>query len=151
MFHAHLESEALKGNTLVPAWANTLAVSEEYVRAQGRITQITSVLAAGDLDALDPVDLVPFLERWLERTRARIAPVPPTRDVAGVVLTHMTNAGDLAGEVRSAMAHTSEGGEAMTTRELRKIEANLDRIEQHARIAKLGVRAAAEAAEREGL
>jgi hypothetical protein len=150
MLHQHLDFEALQGNTLVPSWANRFGVSDEYVYAQGRTTQITSVLAAGDLDALDPEDLVPLLERWLDRTRARVAPVRPSkkRDVTGVVLTHMTNAGDLADEVRTAMSHGSEGNEEIRGKEWRNIEAKLARIEEHAHIAKLGVRAAAEAEER---
>lgn len=151
MFHEHLRAAARSGVTLVSSWAARLGVSEQYVRRNGDPLHTTGVLAAGDLDALDPADLIAFLERWLDRVRERVAPTPPARDPALFVLASASRTGRLATRVEYAVSDRSHGGKRITAREWREIARDLEEQERDARESKLAAISAAEAADREGL
>jgi hypothetical protein len=150
MLREFLEAESLRGNTLATSWADQLGVSDQHIYAQANPLQVTSVLAAGDLDALDPEDLLSLLDFWAERTRERIAPTPPARDPALFVLASASRTGQLATKVEYAVSKHSHGGERITGKEWRGIAKNLAEQERESRESKLAALAAAEVADREG-
>lgn len=139
MLHKYMESAAMSGETLASSWASRLEVSEQYVRIQGNTQHITGVLAAGDLEALDPVDLIALLEHWIEVKRAKLSPPKPATDPRMIALESMTRVGEIAEKATRFMAN----GEC-DAREWAEMEAQLEQSERHARAAKLAARAARE-------
>jgi hypothetical protein len=139
--HDYFVRHHLRGASLVPAWAARWGVSETTVRQWANTLKTRAVVAAGDLDALEPADLLALLEAWAERVRTTLAPVAPATDPRSLALSLAVSIGDAAKVARKAMAD----GRCVRV-EWEAVEAQFAAIEAEAREAKLAARAAGERA-----
>lgn len=142
--HAHFVAAHRRGKSLVPSWAVQLDVTEKTVRQWANMLKTHAVIGAGDLDAIEPVDLVELLEAWLERAKARLTRVEAMGDPRLVILGLMERVTDASKTVRRALSAKSLGGTRITADEWREFVRDLAELERQAREAKLAAQAAAE-------